>query len=243
MRLETPVVYFHPSPGRPPMEHVEVAASFRGGWLSEFYPDADAQAPGIRRETGEIGHLLASTVGALAWHDLTVGGEVTGPATAEHVWTAPRAVRAAAVQTADGEIERFLFYRGVAHIDAPIAVTRDAADGELTLESRLAPELAAAAPLEVDAAWLVDVRADGAVAYRSMPPVRLPAERRVLARISGRFAPAEYRDGNQERLQSAVHEALVAAGLYDDEARALLSTWERGRGATATVPESRRVDR
>lgn len=227
MRLETPVLYFHPSAERPRIEHVEVAASFRGGWLSEFYPDAKARAPGfLGPDRPEVGRLLPDTIGALAWNGLTVGDDASGPATTEHVWIAPRAVRAAAVRTATGETERFLFYRGVAHIDAPIAVRRDTAGGELVLESQLGPEFTSVAPLEVDALWLVDVRADGTVAYRSIPPVRVSPERRVLARTWARFTPAEYRGGNLERLQSAVHQALVVAGLYGDEADALLSTWE-----------------
>src|SRR5687767_4907471 len=41
MRLETPVVYFHPAAGtRLPMT-VDVSVAFRGGWLTEYYPRAE----------------------------------------------------------------------------------------------------------------------------------------------------------------------------------------------------------
>ena len=50
--------------------------------------------------------------------------------------TAPRAVASAAVQTPGGEGEQFLFYRGVAHIDAPLRVSRNAGD-ELVFQSQV----------------------------------------------------------------------------------------------------------
>jgi len=46
MRLETPVLYL---PGPTPqniLQTVNVQTYFRGGWLSEFYPMAEAIAPG-----------------------------------------------------------------------------------------------------------------------------------------------------------------------------------------------------
>lgn len=47
MRLETLVLYFHPPPGWDRDTEVDVEVAFRGGWLTEYYPDADADAPGI----------------------------------------------------------------------------------------------------------------------------------------------------------------------------------------------------
>src|SRR5262245_8098868 len=41
MRLETPVVYFHPGSGMPRPLRVNVEVAFRGGWLSEYYPTAE----------------------------------------------------------------------------------------------------------------------------------------------------------------------------------------------------------
>jgi hypothetical protein len=40
MRLETPVIYFHPSAGTPLPRRLDVDVAFRGGWLTEFYPEA-----------------------------------------------------------------------------------------------------------------------------------------------------------------------------------------------------------
>jgi hypothetical protein len=226
MRLETPVVYFHPPPGQPAIEGVSVTAQFRGGWLSEFYPDAVAHAPGVQSNSVTFGSLLSSTVSTLAWNNLQIGGDWPGPATTDHVWTAPRAVRAAPVRTTSGEAEKFLFYRGVAHIEAPIAVTQVADATELILRGQCAPEITGRAPLKVKSLWLVDIAANGKVAFRLLPPVDLDATGKVATRISGQFAPGDYRAANRETLKASLHEALVADGLFADEARALLDTWE-----------------
>jgi hypothetical protein len=55
VRLETPVIYFYPPAGqRGPMK-VDVDVSFRGGWLTEFYPNAVAVAPGLKENSFEFG--------------------------------------------------------------------------------------------------------------------------------------------------------------------------------------------
>ena len=42
MRLETPVIYFHPPAGAAYLDPIDVRVSFRGGVINEFYPDAQA---------------------------------------------------------------------------------------------------------------------------------------------------------------------------------------------------------
>jgi hypothetical protein len=228
LRLETPVLYFHLPGAWTRIPDVSVTAQFRGGWLTEFYPNALADAPGVANDPGTFGALRSDTVSTLAWNNLDVGGEESGPPSDEHVWTAPRAVRAAALRTPGGEAEKFLFYRGVGHIDAPIMVARNPDTSELTLRSHLPRELAGEKSLQVKSAWLVDVDAYGAVAFRVLPALRLggTGTDKVLLRVSGNFAPSEYNEANREQLRSSLHRALVAEGLFDDEARALLDTWE-----------------
>src|SRR6185369_9796395 len=97
MRLETPVLYFHLPPGRNALHRVNVTAQFRGGWLTEFYPAALADAPGVQDRARSFGPLRADTVGTLAWRNLDVGDVGLGPQTNEHVWTSPRDVTSASV--------------------------------------------------------------------------------------------------------------------------------------------------
>jgi hypothetical protein len=59
-----------------------------------------------------------------------------------------------------------------------------------------------------------------------MPEVTLDGEGKTLKTIPSHFAPGDYSEANQEKLKASLHDALVAEGLFDDEAQALLSTWE-----------------
>jgi len=224
LRLETPVLYFHLPAGQDLLRGVQVTARFRGGWLSEFYPKAQVDAPGVTK--AGFGRLRSGTVGTLMWKDLAVGGEAAGPVTGERVWTAPRAVQSQSVSTTAGETEKFLFYRGVAHIDAPIAAVQDAQTSDLVLQSQLPAALGAHTPLRVRSAWLVDIGADGVVAFRPLPPLLLESTGGEVARVSSRFEPREYDRGNEARLRASLRRALVAEGLFDDEAQALLETWK-----------------
>jgi len=226
MRLETPVLYFHPAPAQPIAHGVSVTATFRCGWLSEFYPNADAKAPGVKTNSMAFGALRTDTVSTLAWNNLEVGGDWSGPASTEHVWISPRAVRAAAVRTPGGEAEKFLFYRGVAHIDAPIAVVQDTNADELVLRSQCPLEVAGHEPLKVKALWLVDIAASGRAAFRALPPVTLDGEAKTLAKTSSHFGWMDYSMANREKLKASLRDALLAEGLFDDEAQALLNTWE-----------------
>jgi hypothetical protein len=226
MRLETPVVYFHPSENNPTLEGLTLTAKFHGGWLSEFYPEAEAVSPGVKLYSSDFGPLHSDTVSTLSWNNLKIGGDWKGPATDAHVWTAPRAAQAASVQTTGGESEKFLFYRGVAHIDAPIAITRDSGGAELILRDQCPPALTINGPLPVRYLWLVDIDSDGQVAFRSIAPVTLDGKGTILTRVSNRFPTEEHKISNRNKLKASLRDALVTDGLFADEAQALLDTWE-----------------
>jgi hypothetical protein len=182
MRLETPVIYFHPPAGKPLPNTFDVSATFKGGWLSEYYPNAETDT-----NSNVFGPLSSTTTSTLLWKDLQLAGDWKGPETSDHVWTAPRNVSAASVRTIAGESEKFLFYRGVAHIDAPLAVSQSAETREVLLRSQLAPELAGNPNLEVELLWLVHIRKHGQVAFRRLPSITLRAGDKTLTRASMDF--------------------------------------------------------
>jgi hypothetical protein len=226
MRLETPVLYFHPPQAGATSKKISVKATFHGGWLTEFYPNALADVPGVDIRKPVFGRLNANTVSSLDWENLEVGGDWQGPPTDSHVWSAPRAVASAPVRSANGETERFLFYRGVGRIDAPLRVARDDRTRELVLESQLAKGICGEAGLAVRSLWLVDIQPDGKLAFRDIPPVTLAGSGKILARVSSEFSPGDYRAGNLEKLKGSLRTSLMAEGLFKDEADALLNTWE-----------------
>ncbi len=224
MRLETPVLYFHPPARWNEPFQIDVEVGFRGGWLTEYYPDAVAAAPGIDETRRVFGSLTPQAVGTLSWNDLTVGvTDTEGPQTSSHIWLAPRAVNAAMVQSRSGESEKYLFYRGVGNLGTPLKVVR-LANQTLGIYSSF-PHIPAVASHEIKAAWLVDIRGETA-AFRGLPPLTATAEPKLLTTTSGRFRQEEYTPGNLVRLRQSMHQALVTDGLFPDEAAAMLNTWE-----------------
>jgi len=236
MRLETPVIYFHPPTPQTEADAATVSVKFRGGWLTEFFPNADPEAPGLitskNQANGQMSYnpfaaLHAGMESKLEWDHLEIGGAAKNlPNTTEHVWTAPRAVQTAAVLAKNGEGEKFIFYRGIAHIDAPLKISHDANTGELLFRSHL-PELHPAKPLAVRAMWLVDIQKDGKVAFRALPSISLDDNsKKILAHTSPDFTSSDFSTGNLAKLRDSLQRALVADGLFADEAEGLLNTWE-----------------
>jgi hypothetical protein len=217
MRLETPVIYFHlPEDTATPLV-IDVSVAWRGGWLTQFYPGAQSEAPGA------FGALNENTVGRLAWLKLSVGGEASGPATTERVWTTPRAVEAASVTTASGESEKYLFYRGVGHLNAPLQIAR--VKDQLALRSQLDSDFVV--PLKIRRLWLAQFRSNGECAFRSLAPVPLRSDsERTLLSTPASFAEREFGTANLSKLRALMRQALVEDGLFGDEADALLNTWE-----------------
>jgi hypothetical protein len=233
MRLETPVIYFHLPPGQTEVLKVDVRVRFRGGWLTEYYPNAKVDAPGVDEGRFQFGQITPGTIGSLEWLGLTVGGSAELPETDSHVWLAPRQVEAAPVQGSDGDGEQYLFYRGVGHLDSPLRVSRDESGDTLKITEQFQQKffdrlVRRDDPLETTL-WLAHIREDGAVAWRSLGTRELSLEPdRLLTTTPATFDESDYSRKNLDTLHENMHRALVADGLFADEASALLSTWEQG---------------
>jgi hypothetical protein len=233
MRLETPVIYFHPVGSRMPA--FDVSVRFRGGVLNEFYPDArgslavDMERISAKMKAGVIqqwdGKVLDNyVVGGLGWSGLALRDSVRLPTTDHHAWLAPRRVRSSGVVTPAGEGERYLFYRGVAHLDA-LLDTRTVAN-EVVLRTPARMPWLAAERVTIPKAWLVDVRTDGSLAFREIAPIML-AKARAAAEVARvrLFSDGDHAAGARARLRGSLKRALTDAGLFDDEAEAMLETW------------------
>ena len=226
MRLETPVMYFHTQnradANGAKNENIDVKVDFRGGWLTQFFPDANATAPGISKN--HFAALTQQTIGGLEWLGLELNAPDAVqkmPKTDAHVWTTPRAVSAAMVKNpANGESEKFLFYRGVGHLDAPLRVQRER--DELLLFANSDFEM------QTPRAWLVDIRGDGSAAFRALPQMQLAraALQPPAAQTPAAFSPENYRVDSLTGLRAQMKAALISQGLFDDEAEAMLATWE-----------------
>lgn len=232
MRLETPVIYFYGA--RAADARFDVRVQLRGGILNEFYPRAE---PALVLDTGRLNAKVAAKIlkptdpinldnyllGTLAWTDIELDPAAEVPQTNDVVWTAPRNVAASKVVTGR-QGEHFLFYRGVAHLDALLSTAHSANKVRLSAPRNL--QWLNAERMTIARAWLVDVRADGILAFatrerltiaKSTPPT-------LLAEID-RFLPGDYSQPRAAALRQSMKSELTAAGLYDDEAEAMLATW------------------
>ena len=219
MRLETPVTYFH-LPAGTKSAKLDVAVDFHGGWLTEFYPAGVTLADGKPFAFPKYPELTEKTVGRLEWKDVVLGGDANGLETTDHVWLAPRDVKAANV-TIGKQSERFLFYRGVGHLNAPITVKRVPGKDLLEITGEFPRPTGLERP---PAMWLVDVKPDGRCAFR--PVHSIAAQSNVVrAHAQASFAESDYA-ADTSSLRKEMHAALVSEGLFDDEATAMLKTWE-----------------
>jgi hypothetical protein len=238
MRLETPVIYFHPPAGATYETPIDVAVRFRGGILNEFYPAAEAsvavdlpriqdkQQAGVLPRAWSFDILNNYVVGTLAWRGVRLHDTVVAPLTDNPVWIAPRDVQAASVFVpAAGEGERYLFYRGVANLEA-LLQTRITA-GAVSLAAPRALTWLDAPAVTLPNVWLADIRVDGIVAFREHGPVQIAkaAPAAGLGRIR-RFSGADYRADGAKLLRASLKRALLEQGLYPDEAEAMLETWK-----------------
>jgi hypothetical protein len=236
MRLETPVIYFHPPPNKEYTAPIDIKVRFRGGVLNEFYPDArasvmvddarvrDKMSAGVLTEwNGDV--LNNYVLGALQWEGLRLHDTVVAPLTRSAIWLAPREVSSVSVfSPAAGEGEQYLFYRGVAHLDALLATKTTRGSVELAAPANLAWLEAAAVIPNI---WLADIRADGVIAFRPQASVTLKKEHagKELARVK-RFSEGDYTPDGAARLRGSLKKALIAQGLFADEAEAMLNTWK-----------------
>ena len=236
MRLETPVIYFHPPPNKAFTAPIDITVRFRGGVINEFYPDAaasvaldqlriaDKAREGVITEwNGDV--LNNYVVGRLRWKGLRLHDTVVAPLTRSEIWLAPREVNSVSVFSPEaGEGEQYLFYRGVAHLDALMSTKTTRGSVVLSTPANLAwLESAAVVP----GIWLADVRADGVIAFRSQPAITLKKENagKGLATVK-RFSGGDYTPTGATQLRSSLKKALIAQGLFADEAEAMLNTWK-----------------
>jgi hypothetical protein len=240
MRMETPIIYLYPPQDQP--EHpIDVNVDFKGGWVTEWYPQADVVAPGYRKnQTQLMADLQPSTTGRITWQNVRAVPNAQVPSTDFPVWLAPRETAAPTISTTDGEAERYLFYRGVANLEAPLRVTHDS--DRLTIETNHRSTCQIEDFHNMDL-WLVNVEGNGILQYRRVSTGQHdPAPGQTLATTAASFDKPSG-DG-LPLLRGEMLAALIQRGLFRDEAEAMLNTWEASYFRTSglrlffTLPQS-----
>ena len=241
-----------PASAVPPLN---VHVDFHGGVLSQFYPHADFSGlpklrfPGMPQDNifpyvDEAMGITEATTTSLDWKGVQLGSTEKPIETDDKVWTTPRETGASVlqVQSIDSEskngpktytqAEHFLFYRGVGHLDSPVTIQYlPQFGGKLTLVGRLADTTGNPDFVDhLNSGWVVRINAMGQCAFYAWPggdiAVVSLGSGCYMPPVSGEFTTASFSSDNLTKLKSSMHDALVKEGLYDDEATAMLKTWE-----------------
>jgi hypothetical protein len=204
VRMETPVIYLYDSRE----ETLSVKVAFTKGVITEWYPGASRVEPAANIFDGTL--YQPHPDGSIAWDSVTVSPMVRAEFPRESRGNHYYAARMTSstplrVKTPAGEQqEKFLFYRGVSTFSFPIAAKLSSA-GKLLVENRSEGEIPNTILFE---------RRGEKLGYR-------------LGGVLQREAVLDSPEltGTIDDLGRDLEEMLVAQGLYQDEAHAMVETW------------------
>ncbi|MGZ5244782.1 MAG: T9SS type A sorting domain-containing protein [Bacteroidia bacterium] len=207
VKMETPVIYFYADKS----VDVNVRVDFPYGTISQWYP---------QRTTGDnIGNTLdlrQKHNGFIEWKSTIQAPGNTipftpKPADVTNTWSAPRATDANNV-TANGETEKYLFYRGVGNFGLPIKM-KFITSAELAIKNTGSED--------IPFFFVYDKKNDGKVALWWTGKIKTGETKTA-------HEPVKYYLKEELADQFKIFEdELVKAGLYRKEAAAMLNTWEQ----------------
>jgi hypothetical protein len=223
VRMETPVIYFYAQ--QPANLSVNVA--FPKGLVTEWYPEASKVKAPVVSNNSNTGPLpVTPEGGGIHWEvDVLPGSNPVLPTGQASHYYAARNTDAAPVRSGK-ESEKLLFYRGVGNFVVPVEA-RYSGNERLEIRNTAMDVIPVAFAFE---------NHGGKVGYR------------VLHQLKGEVSidpPPLTADVHQ--LHRELARELVAAGLYEKEASAMIETWrdswfEEGARVIFVMPRSE-VDR
>lgn len=222
VKMETPVIYFHSERGF----DVSVRVGFQGGTISQWFPRRSGGEVLPEPEVGKGGSPFdlepwtldygVRREGWIEWNARVLSPEesrraiVFKPRESLH-WMRPRVPEANVVRAPGGETEGFLFYRGIGAFD-PGLETTVGEDGTLWLGNSCGGDIPFALVFE-----------------RSGALARWAALRGGIPEGGKTGVPVAEMSGSEDSLVEPVYRemcaGLVAAGLFESEARAMIETW------------------
>lgn len=207
VKMETPVLYFY----SPKEQNVKVHVDFPNGTISQWYPERSGGELTPTSDTIDLGKPMT---GSIDWDVTILDPKTTEQMTQQQVnqkWYAPRQTDANLVKNLGGEIEKYLFYRGLANFTLPIEV-KFIDNNHLSVTN--------SSDLSIPFIYIYDkvMSSDTANQIWGIGPLQ-PKETKVFTR------PSTYYD---DQLTEEFYIALKEAGLTAKEASAMLQTWTDG---------------
>jgi hypothetical protein len=228
-KMETPVTYFYTDH---PMT-AEVRVEMPRGLLTHWFPAVQAFGP----PTGPAARPVSSA-SFLDWGKVElfpdtpafvglnkpVHGVRTGAA-GDSTWRFARETDSALVRVMkaparvrpEGDVEKFLFYRGLGEFDLPLSVESagTADDVKLTLHNR--------GPERLTALFAVRVRG-GSIQYAGLPD--LAGQSNLTISTASNFSTWMPQEDGVRQVKQQLTAALAKKGLFAREALAMTNTWE-----------------
>ena len=172
--------------------------------------------------------MTAETIGKLNWSGIKLGGSALWPKTDFPVWLAPRETNSSNVSLPNGEGEKYLFYRGVAHLNSLLRTKHTMDTKVVSFYNPTDLPLSLNENLVLSQVWIVTINKDGTAAFKEVGKLTLSKDpEQVLATASVNFSKEEYSAKNLDLLRQAIHAKLTKNGLFEEEAQAMLKTWDK----------------
>lgn len=201
MGMETPVLYFYSEKAL----DFQFNVTFKNGTISQFFPrptqteDFISPAKSIQLQ----GHTGYATWKGHIWEKSKPVSPTFSDQQANAIWNHPRAVASNIVEVS-GQREKYLFYRGLGYYACPIRVENDL-DRVVKITNTSNEFL----PF-----YVCTEMVDGELLIHS------------FGSLESNHCVSFTRDQKLEiNVREKMIEALVAEGLYEDEAKAMIATW------------------
>jgi hypothetical protein len=220
IKMETPIIYFYTTNSFAAL----VRVGFNGGSISQWFPlrtggeippPCTINPTNGSRSGGDIDFANGYN-GSIEWN-VQVQPEAANDSMTVFkpgetlVWTRPRQTDSALVRSADGEAEKFLFYRGVGNFPLPVKFT-------LPTKDSLRIENTSAAPIPAMLIFNHPQYGDK-VSFVLLNPLK--AGETSTVKIAEPVTSTNW----QREVYAAMRGELVQAGLFPKEADAMLQTW------------------
>src|SRR5688572_6867005 len=213
-RMETPVIYFY----SPEKKTVDVRVDFPSGLMTEWYPHAtacDAERRGGNDKNG------VKKTSFLEWNGVEIdpsgsNDQLPVEKGKSHYYAA-RETDAAILRVKAGEkwpaqSEKFLFYRGVGHFEAPLHTTM-ALDGKMVMLHNRGKE-------ELRHLFVLEVTDGKTKSYRASRYDALGKDAFLRAPLDG------LKETSRDEIKAALQSALEKEKLFRAEAASMVKTWE-----------------
>jgi hypothetical protein len=223
-RMETPVIYFYSDRTRT----VDVAVRFPSGSITEWYPQESAL------DANGLGEFNDPVLPVLHWKNIQVlpryacSVPLLTEQSPSHYYAARETDASELALWEGGKMrsEKFLFYRGLASVEAPLTVKLDASNPrQIVLTNTGADELPQLFVYEIrpgGGAWLDVKHLQPGETRRASLEANAGAHTITAADLSLSKAMMV----SAPRLNTSLLDALTNAGLYPREAMAMIRTWE-----------------